>query len=273
MVRAALTPAVTRRGMLAGALLMAGATAVRAKPTHAPLWFDYNRRLMARLDDAGGGRFELDFARRLLEQTNGFRTNEQLQTYSWDDSLAQCARAHAADMAARNYFAHETPEGFSHLDRVALLTRDMCGQTAENLAWRDYPSAPSTPEQFEVMWETSPSHRRNLLRPDYTSVGYGVVRVRTTYYAAGVYADSSVRLARPLPLRFSAAAQLAPALIGASPTIERLALTPPFQAPTWIARPGEPMPTLQPGTWQLRPLRPTSGDRFDVITGPMFFLS
>jgi hypothetical protein len=228
--------------------------------------------LNARLIDAGGGEFDPDFAHDLLSRTNAFRDGQQLSPYMWNDGLAECARAHAADMAARNFFAHESPEGFTHLDRTALLSRDLCGQTSENLAWRDYPTDPSTPQEIEDLWEGSSGHRKNLMHPGYTSVGYGVVKVKTAYYAAGVYADASIRLARPLPLRFSSAAQLPPALAGASPTIERLALTQPFQAPTWMAAPGETMPTLRPGTWQLRPLRAAGDNHYDVLTGPMFFV-
>jgi uncharacterized protein YkwD len=264
---------MTRRGVFtAAALLMAGATAARAAPSSAASWLTYEGRLRARLADAGGGRFEPDFAHALLSQTNTFRGTQRLAAYQWDEGLAACARAHAADMAARDYFAHETPEGFTHLDRVSLLTRDLCGETAENIAWRDYPSAASTPRQFEDLWESSPGHRKNLLRDGYTSAGYGVVKVGSAYYAAGVYADASVRLARPLPLRFGAGAQLSSALDGASPIIERLALTPPFQDPTWISSSTGKMPPLQPGVWQLRPMRAAGAHRFDVLTGPLFFV-
>lgn len=264
---------MTRRGVFtAAALLMASASAARAAPASAGSWLAYESRLRARLADAGGGRFEPDFAHALLSQTNGFRASERLSAYQWDEGLAACARAHAADMASRDYFAHESPEGFTHLDRVSLLTRDLCGATVENIAWRDYPTTASTPQQFEDLWENSPGHRKNLLRDGYTSAGYGVVKVGSAYYAAGVYADASVRLARPLPLKFGADSQLISAVQGASPVIERMAFTPPFKDPTWISTPDGKMPALQPGIWQLRPMRATAAHKFDVLTGPMFFV-
>jgi uncharacterized protein YkwD len=269
---------LTRRSLFGAAILMAGMASARASaaPVRSPSpssWLDYEARLRARLADAGGGRFDPDFARSLLSQANTFRAGEGLAAYAWDDGLAACARAHAADMANRNYFAHETPEGFTHLERTSLLTRDLCGDTAENLAWREAQRGGTTPRQFEQLWEASPGHRKNLLRERYTSAGYGVVKVNNAYYAAGVYADASVRLARPLPLRVHSGADLSPALSGASPSIERLTLTRPFQDPTWIASTADRMPSLQPGVWQLRPMRFAGGNRFDVLTGPLFFVA
>lgn len=265
---------MTRRSVFAGALLFAGATRAAAAPAASQItaWLAYEQRLHARLADAGGGAFEEDFAQALLSQANMLRGSQQLGAYQWDEGLAACARAHAADMASRNYFAHETPEGFTHLDRTSLLTRDLCGETAENLAWRSLSSGRSTPRDFEALWEASPGHRKNLLREHYTSAGYGVVRVGNAYYAAGVYADARVRLSRPLPLTVRGGADLTSALDGSSPNVERVAWTAPFQDPTWARSPGEPLPSLQPGIWQLRPMRAAGVNRFDVLAGPLFFV-
>jgi uncharacterized protein YkwD len=281
---------LNRRSLMAGAFLFAGATHAAAAPTsnwvssqksEAPAaettppasrkWVDYNARLRARLGDAGGGMFDADFAHALLPLVNGLRDQAQLAPYDWDEGLAACARAHAADLASRNYFAHETPEGFTHLDRVALLTRDFCGRTAENLAWRDYPSG-TTPQDIELLWENSPGHRNNLLRDGFASAGYGVVKVANSYYAAGVYAHASVRLARALPLWVAAEHELRGALADASPTIERLSLTAPFQQSNWLPVPTNKIPTLQSGAWQLRPLQMTGDGRYSVLSGPLFFV-
>jgi len=280
--------AMNRRSLLAGALLMAAAgrshagvppvqsadmvAARAAGPKAASAWIAYELQLRARLADAGGGQFDEDFARALLPEVNGFRGAAKLQPYAWDDGLALCARAHAADMAGRGYFGHASPEGFLHLDRVALLTRELCGGTAENLAWRDYPTG-TAPRDMQTLWEQSPGHRRNLLREGYASAGYGVVKVGGAYYAAGVYAQAGVRLASPFPLWPGEGRGLEPALSGASPTIEQLALTPPFQPPTWMAAPSGKMPALQPGAWQLRPLQRASEGHFDVLSGPVFFVA
>jgi len=280
--------ALNRRRLLAGALLMAGASRAHAAVTPfitaervasrsselkpAAAWVAYETQLQARLADAGGGAFDEDFAMALLPQANSLRDAGGLAPYEWDDGLALCARAHAADMASRDYFGHASPEGFMHLDRVALLMRDLCGKTAENLAWRDYPSG-STPQDMEALWEESPGHRRNLLHEGYARAGYGVVKAGSAYYAAGVYADAKILLGQALPLWAREGAELKSVIAGASPSIERLALTAPFQPPTWMAAPSGHIPSLEQGAWQLRPLQPSGEGRFTVISGPVFFVS
>lgn len=253
-------------------MLLLGAASARAAPlASGAAWLAYETRLRARLADAGGGEFEPDFAQTLLIQANNLRSSEGLQSYAWDEDLAVVARAHAADMAALNYFAHESPEGFKHPQRAALLMRDLCADTAENLAWRQDQRG-STPRQFEELWENSPGHRKNLLRPEYRSAGYGVVQVGDAWYAAGVYADASIRLAQPLPLRVSPGQDLAAVFDGASPHIDRLTMTKPFQTPVWSASP-QKIPDLDPGIWQLRPMRAISAHTFDVLAGPMFVVT
>jgi uncharacterized protein YkwD len=261
----------TRRRLLtAGALLLASGPVTRAMAATAPSWLAYERRLTARLVDAGGGEFRDDFAHGLLAETNGFRDGEGLRRLAWDEGLAACARAHAADMAARGYFAHASPEGFTHNDRVSLLHRDLCGPTAENLAWRDSPGQPVLPEHFQAMWERSAGHRRNLLDASFGEVGYGAVKVGGRMYAAGVYGDAAVRLRHALPLNVRRGAEVADAVADASPNIERLSLTAPFQQPTWMTSPTEALPPLPPGLWQLRPLRAAGASRYDVLPGPVF---
>lgn len=256
--------------MLAAGLFMTAAGPARPSGGLAAL-LDYERRLRGRLADAGGGAFDLGFARELLAQGNELRMREKLAVYAWCDDLAVCARAHAADMAARGYFAHESPEGFAQFVRAGLLARNLCGETAENLAWRECASG-STPADIETLWEDSPGHRRNLLRSDYTSAGYGAVRVGDRVYAAGVYAKDAVRLARPLALRVQGAEDLSQVIIGASPHIERYAWTAPFEDPSWSTSPKQGVPRLQAGAWQLRPLQPLGGRSFSVLSGPLFFV-
>src|SRR5687768_1931229 len=99
---------LTRRGIFAaGAMLAAhGSVARAAAPTAPTTWFAYEERLAERLDDAGGGAFELKFAKALLFATNRFRASQGLPDLTWDAGLAASARAHVADMIERRYFAH-----------------------------------------------------------------------------------------------------------------------------------------------------------------------
>ena len=284
----AITGFSRRRLLIGGLVLAAGGRAAAAQPLPpAPIqtavpgsgptikpasaWLAYEAALQSRLTNSNRF-YDVDFGRDLLVQANAFRDDMRLAPYVWDEDLAACARAHAADMASRNYFGHSTPEGFTHLERVALLCRDSCGKTAENLAWRSS-SASIKPADVEGLWETSPGHRRNLLRENFKSAGYGVVRANGAYYAAGVYADASVRLARALPLWIRDEPQLKGALADSSPAIEHVSVTSPFEQPTWMAATAQRLPSLREGAWQLRPLAPVGDGRFSALSGPTFFVS
>ena len=264
---------LNRRVLLTGALITAVAPFARASAAPAASWWAYETRLRARLADAGGGGFEPDFGHALLEGNNAFRRQQSMAPYAWDEALAVCARAHAADMVARSYFAHDAPEGFTPFDRASLLARDLFGPIAENLAWREDAIELSTPREFEALWETSPGHRKNLLHPTCTLAGYGVVKLDRRYYAAGVYAEPAIRLARPLPLRIKGGEELARELTDASPHIDRLAITRPGENPTRIGLPLAQTPqALEAGVWQLRPMQPAGRDAYDILTGPVFFV-
>ena len=82
--------------------------------------------------------------------------------------LAAAAKAHAADMNARNYFSHRTPEGQSSGDRAARFGVPACG-LGENIAQGQGSSA----EVFEG-WMQSAGHRRNMLNKIMTHYGLGV---------------------------------------------------------------------------------------------------
>jgi uncharacterized protein YkwD len=265
---------LSRRALFgAGALLMAGGVwPARAAPGAPAPWLAYEQRLSDRLADAGGGTFDTSFAAALLAETNRFRAAQRLPQLAWSDGLAASASAHAADMAARRYFAHQSPEGFGHAERVSLLSRDECAQTGENLAWRDDPRRGADASQIQKMWEDSPGHRRNLTNGDFVQAGYGAVRIGSALYAAGVYGDGAVRLGRALPLNVRAETEIAAAVQGASPAVERIAVTAPGEIPTSMFSADTPLPTLGPGLWQLRPLR-AAGPNFAVLAGPVFHIA
>jgi len=259
-----------RRLLAATAGMLVIPSLARAAGADGGRWLAYERQLKTRLGDAGGGRFDSNFAQGLLAETNGFRQAQGAPVLQWDEGLAACARAHVADMVARKYFAHNSPEGFRHADRVSLLCRDLCAQSGENLARRDYPGQLTLPRHFEAMWEGSPGHRQNLLNPAFGQAGYGVVMIGSAIFAAGVYADQAVRLGQALPLAVRSDAELAGAIAGATPQIQFVSLTAPFQKPTWTVASSDALPPLGKGVWQLHPLRTSAANSYDVLPGPLF---
>jgi uncharacterized protein YkwD len=111
--------------------------------------------------------------RQVVELTNQERTKEGLLPLKWNDSLALAATNYAQDLAARNYFAHNSPEGSTPVERARLAGYEAYGwgglYEGENLA-RGY----STPDGAMQGWMNSEGHRQNILNPNYREIGVGV---------------------------------------------------------------------------------------------------
>ncbi|HKG60019.1 MAG TPA: CvpA family protein [Pyrinomonadaceae bacterium] len=109
-----------------------------------------------------------DLEKQMLDLVNQERQAAGLNPLAPDPELTQVARQHSADMFARGYFAHDTPEGRSPFDRmqaagVRFLT------AGENLAL-----APTLSLAHTGLMN-SPGHRANILRPQFGRVGIGVM--------------------------------------------------------------------------------------------------
>jgi uncharacterized protein YkwD len=104
----------------------------------------------------------------MLELVNGERAAAGLRPLKIDPALTQAARKHSADMFARGYFSHYTPEGKSPFDRMRESeVRFLIA--GENLAL-----APSVP-LAHVGLMNSPGHRANILRRQFGRVGIGIM--------------------------------------------------------------------------------------------------
>ncbi|HEY9856881.1 MAG TPA: CAP domain-containing protein [Stenomitos sp.] len=106
----------------------------------------------------------------MLALVNRERRSRGLVALRWDDRLAAMGRAHSRDILARNYFAHEDPEGRSAADRAAQagVSYTILG---ENLAF-----APNLRIAHQGLMK-SPGHRANILRPQFRRLGIGIVKV------------------------------------------------------------------------------------------------
>ena len=109
-----------------------------------------------------------ELEKQMLDLVNQERVAEGLNPLAPDPELTEVARRHSADMFARGYFAHDTPEGLTPFDRmrdanVRFLT------AGENLAL-----APTVPVAHTGLMN-SPGHRANILRPQFGRVGIGIM--------------------------------------------------------------------------------------------------
>ncbi len=109
--------------------------------------------------------FAAQYAIDVLELTNTQRLNAGLGQLAWDDTLAQVAAGHACDMINDNFFEHENLEGEHVGDRATALNYQW-QMIGENLA-----AGQTTPQQVVDGWMASEGHRKNILRPQFTTLG------------------------------------------------------------------------------------------------------
>lgn len=259
---------LTRRGAVgAGLALLAAPAAAQGARDAAPpasdveAWSRYEARLRARLNDAGGGRFDEAGAAALMAITNAERARRGASPLSWHAELARAACAHAADLAARAYLEHLAPEGFDPSHRFWLLGRTTIGSPSENIAYHRGSGPSATPAQLLELWRSSPGHWRNLLRPSHSHVGYGLVRRADRAWLVGLYSRPVAALAEPLPFHANAE-QIARALDGLDGELRpRIAIP----QGSRIGVGGGAPPVMQ-----VTALRRAEPGRFDVIGGPIF---
>lgn len=108
----------------------------------------------------------------LLEATNEQRATGQLASLSINSQLNQAAQAKAEDMASRNYWSHDTPDGtppWTFFNKAGYAY-DAAG---ENLAYGfDNNNA------AVVAWMNSPGHRANIMNGQFQEVGFGIANVK-----------------------------------------------------------------------------------------------
>ncbi len=101
----------------------------------------------------------------LIDQTNARRADERLATLTVNPKLEAAAKLKADDMAARGYFAHNTPDGRTpwwFIDQMGYFY-DAAG---ENLAVNFTESSDVTDA-----WMRSPLHRANIVNGNFTEIG------------------------------------------------------------------------------------------------------
>jgi uncharacterized protein YkwD len=109
-----------------------------------------------------------DLEKQMLDLVNKERVANGLNPLAPDPELTEVARKHSADMFARGYFAHDTPEGLSPFDRMKQANVRFT-TAGENLAL-----APTIPVAHNGLMN-SPGHRANILRREFGRVGIGVM--------------------------------------------------------------------------------------------------
>ncbi len=107
----------------------------------------------------------------LLEDTNQQRLTNHVAPLKINPKLAEAAQSKANDMAKRNYWSHNTPDGsppWSFIDSAGYTYQ----KAGENLAY-GFGSSNDT----VTGWMNSPPHRENLLDSAFQDVGFGYANV------------------------------------------------------------------------------------------------
>jgi uncharacterized protein YkwD len=123
--------------------------------------------------DAGQG----IVARVLIDLTNQNRSTSNLSALVYSPTLEKASQMKAGDMAANGYFAHNSPAGLTPwhwLEKAGYNYR----YAGENLAVNFTNS-----EDVSNGWMNSPTHRANILSPDYKEIGISM--------ASGMYQNNN----------------------------------------------------------------------------------
>jgi uncharacterized protein YkwD len=132
-----------------------------------------------------------DFEKQLHNLINVERQKNNLKPLAWNDTVGSVARNHSADMAQRNYFDHNTPEGYNvsyRLKQGGYTITVGCGENifkcpeAKSYWYRndgtitniDYYQIDEMAQVIVQGWMNSAGHRANILNPSWTAEGIGV---------------------------------------------------------------------------------------------------
>ncbi|MDR0916947.1 MAG: S-layer homology domain-containing protein [Oscillospiraceae bacterium] len=120
----------------------------------------------------------------IYETTNAFRGLHGLAPYAWNSTLSSVARAHSADMGAKNYFDHTNLEGLLPWDRMSAAGYSYWS-AGENIVANPSGIAIEMLDQ----WVNSAGHRGAMLS-DFAEIGVGFAYNASStykYYATQVF--------------------------------------------------------------------------------------
>lgn len=130
---------------------------------------------------------------KLLDFTNDERGQNGASSLVLNDRLSEAAALKARDMFARQYWAHDAPDGTKPWKWLADVgyVYEVAG---ENLA-KGFDNAGA----IVRAWMESPTHRANLLKTEYTEVGFaavdGVLNGKNTTIVVAMYGMPSLSMA------------------------------------------------------------------------------
>jgi hypothetical protein len=142
----------------------------------------------------------------LIDLANKDRANAGQSELVENPKLAEAARLKAEDMASKQYFAHDSPDGLTPWHWFAAVDYDFA-YAGENLAVNFSDSEP-----LQKAWMDSPLHRANILNGQFTEIGIGVARGtykgKQTLFVAQMFGAPKLAIVTPQPKAVESATAL-----------------------------------------------------------------
>jgi len=115
----------------------------------------------------------------MLELINADRALVGAQPLVFDDHLQESTEAHSRWMIASDVFAHKGVNGSNPSQRMEDAGYHLTGTWAsgENIAWVSLRSPEGYRDEVRLLHKNlmnSPSHRENILNPDFQEIGIGI---------------------------------------------------------------------------------------------------
>lgn len=134
----------------------------RADTGHTP------RRSTPPRDDTAPAGAAASYVQQVVDLANAERAKSGCSPFRTDRRLNTSAQAHADDMAARDYYEHNSPEGRNAGDRMSAAGYDW-HKWGENIH-----RGPKSAADAMRDWMKSPGHRANILDCGFKDIGVGV---------------------------------------------------------------------------------------------------
>lgn len=157
-----------------------------------------------------------DLVKRIHQRVNEARKAHNVVTLDYDPAIEPLAETHSEDMAERDFFGHQNPDGAGVADRARRLnltcikrenqtkTRNGFGENLfTGTLYRGYREMYENGRKVDVVydwhtesslaevivdgWMNSPGHRRNLLDSTYDDEAIAVATVGEKYYVTQVF--------------------------------------------------------------------------------------
>ena len=127
-----------------------------------------------------------------LVEEERLRLDPKAKPLAVDLELCRVARERAADMAAKNYLAHQGPDGATSASLLMRENAKWQGLLGENLAAQHYTRGAGVgvedfARRFLDEWLKSPPHRDNMAFADYDHSGVGAAVNGDTVYVAVLF--------------------------------------------------------------------------------------